>query len=57
MKDEYKAEIKVGKKWESLSIHSDKDIAVINAEVTSRSRKCPARVLYRGKTVFEIKPK
>jgi hypothetical protein len=42
------------KNWVFLSDFNDEDYAKINAGVVSRSRKCPARVKFKGKVVYEV---
>jgi hypothetical protein len=41
--------------WIILSRHRNEENAVINAEVTSKSRKCDARVIYNGNVIFSLK--
>jgi hypothetical protein len=37
--------------WVILSRHTNKEYAEINAEITSKSRKCDARVILDGEIV------
>ena len=47
----YRAEIFVDNNWCFLSRHADKDYAIINAEVTSKSRGCASRVILKGQII------
>lgn len=40
--------------WVRISSHKDEEHAKIVAEVLSKSRKCRARVIYKGNIVFEV---
>jgi len=39
--------------WIYSSDHGDKDYAIYNADVISKSRKCRARVLEAGELIYE----
>jgi hypothetical protein len=47
-------EILVENTWIKHSWHKDPEYAQINAEVVSKSRNCPARILFKGKIIKEI---
>ena len=40
-----------------ISWHKDSDIAVINANTISKSRKCQARVISEGKIIYTTEVK
>lgn len=40
--------------WIIKSWHKDTEHAIINADVISKSRKCRARVIYKGNIIFEV---
>ncbi len=49
----HKVEIFTNNEWHIFSWHRNLENAIINAEVISKSRKCPARIVYGGKIVWE----
>ena len=40
--------------WITTSTHKNEENAIINADVILKSRKCRARVIYKGNIVFEV---
>jgi hypothetical protein len=39
--------------WVESSWHKNYEIAEINAEVILKSKKCPVRIVYDGKIIYE----
>ena len=52
----YIAEYKMTKRWKFISDHGDKDIAIINAEVFTKSRGKITRVRYGKEIISVINP-
>lgn len=50
----FRVEYLNGAAWVRHSWHINQDIAVINAEVIHKSRRCAARVISHGKIVAEF---
>ena len=40
--------------WITTSTHKNEENAIINADVILKSRKCRARVIYKGNIIFEV---
>lgn len=51
--ERYIVEIKKGKKWVFYSDHGWDEIAKINADTVTKTRKLQARVKHTGKVIYE----
>ena len=47
-----RVEILENNEWKKHSTHKNEDMAVINAEVAHKSKRCPVRVVTEGKITW-----
>jgi hypothetical protein len=50
----YIVEVFTNNQWNKHSFHKGQEYAEVNMDVASRSKRCPARIIYNGNIVAEV---